>query len=374
MANFARYNRGSSESMTQHYERRKNKDGEYIKFKNENIDTSKSYLNYNLAPERESQLQFIKSRTEELKALKRKDVNVMGSWCVTKPKELPEEYSREFFERSYQFLAKKYGEENVISAYVHMDETTPHMHFAFVPVVYDKKKERDKVSCKECVTQLDLKTFHKEFQDEIYRWIEERDYDIECEVYNGATKGGNKTKLDYEIESAEKYLEHIEEQVEEVDKNLQDVCFKYTYTEAEIEKLEETKKTIENSMAESKDTLDGLKVECERLAEERISLENGVKELKAMENTLMDKITVLGADLERIGEDEVGLMKKFVSQDKIKPIWERFKAEMIEKAKNIPLFTQESVRKVLEQKKNEVAKTNIERMSKPSKKQNRDDR
>ncbi|WP_242952272.1 plasmid recombination protein [Butyrivibrio sp. YAB3001] len=30
----------------------------------------------------------------------------------------------------------------MISAYVHMDETTPHMHFLFIPIVDEKKVER----------------------------------------------------------------------------------------------------------------------------------------------------------------------------------------------------------------------------------------
>ncbi len=34
----------------------------------------------------------------------------------------------------YNFVAGKYGEENIVSFYVHLDETTPHAHVAVVPV------------------------------------------------------------------------------------------------------------------------------------------------------------------------------------------------------------------------------------------------
>ena len=51
-----------------------------------------------------------------------------------------EQVERLFFERTYRFLCDRYGEQNVISAYVHKDEKTPHMHFAFVPVTEDKKQ------------------------------------------------------------------------------------------------------------------------------------------------------------------------------------------------------------------------------------------
>ncbi|WP_256870002.1 plasmid recombination protein [Bacillus sp. CDB3] len=54
------------------------------------------------------------------------------------------------------------GEKNVLSANVHNDETTPHMHFAFMPVVWDEKKQREKVSAKEILNRKDLRTFHQD--------------------------------------------------------------------------------------------------------------------------------------------------------------------------------------------------------------------
>lgn len=192
MAHFEHFTRGDCTSITQHVERKKDKQGNYLKYKNGQIDTSRTHLNYNLAPERQ-QLNFIKERTEELKTLKRKDVNVLCSWIVTAPKTLPEQYNREFFEQTYKHLVDMYGENNVVSAYVHMDETTPHIHFCFVPVVHDSKKNCDKVSCKECVTQLDLKKFHPQLQKSIDTWKNEKGYDFECDIMNGATANGNMT-------------------------------------------------------------------------------------------------------------------------------------------------------------------------------------
>ncbi|WP_186312786.1 plasmid recombination protein, partial [Bacillus pumilus] len=91
-----------------------------------------------------------------------KDVKVCSDWVVTLPENLKgtsEKEQREFFEKTYEFLANRYGgEKNVLSANVHKDETTPHMHFAFMPVVWDEKKQREKVSAKEVLTRKDLKT------------------------------------------------------------------------------------------------------------------------------------------------------------------------------------------------------------------------
>lgn len=42
-----------------------------------------------------------------------------------------------FFSSCYKFFAKRYGEENIIAAVVHNDETTPHMHLNLMPVTAD---------------------------------------------------------------------------------------------------------------------------------------------------------------------------------------------------------------------------------------------
>lgn len=146
MANAQKYTRAACGHLAAHYERRKDEKGEYVKFGNQDIDPQKTHLNYNLCPRRGlEQIDFIRQRTTEARTLKRDDVNVMCSWVVTLPEYRhhnqnlhvspdKEQVERLFFERTYQFLCDRYGEQNVISAYVHKDEKTPHMHFAFVPV------------------------------------------------------------------------------------------------------------------------------------------------------------------------------------------------------------------------------------------------
>ena len=199
MANAQKYTRAACGHLAAHYERRKDEKGEYVKFGNQDIDPQKTHLNYNLAPRRGvEQIDFIRQRTTEARTLKRDDVNVMCSWVVTLPEYRhhnqslhvspdKEQVERLFFERSYRFLCDRYGEQNVISAYVHKDEKTPHMHFAFVPVTEDKKRGGEKVSAKEVITKNDLKTFHTDLE----RYLDSfRDWHFE--VVNEATKDGNK--------------------------------------------------------------------------------------------------------------------------------------------------------------------------------------
>ena len=50
--------------------------------------------------------------------------------------EAPYEQQSAFFEATTNFLNDRYGQENAVAAVVHYDETTPHLRYAFFPVVY----------------------------------------------------------------------------------------------------------------------------------------------------------------------------------------------------------------------------------------------
>lgn len=206
MANMAKYSRGACAHLMAHFERRKDEKGQYIKFKNQDIDKSRTKLNYNLAPTRkQGQYKFMQSRCNSVKCLKRADINTMVSWVVTAPKHLEESEYKPFFKHTYDFLENKYGKENVISAYVHMDEKQPHIHFAFVPVVQDAKKGHLKVSAKECVTLNDLKGFHTDLEAYV-----SKEMGKPIHILNELTKEGNKSIEDLKRTSAVERMKDIE--------------------------------------------------------------------------------------------------------------------------------------------------------------------
>lgn len=158
-------------------------------YKNQKIDHLKTHLNYNLAPEHKdmTDYEYMKKRCEEFKILKRKDVNWLVSWVIT----MPTDYTGSkalFFREAYNFMENKYGKENVVSAYVHLDETSPHMHFCFVPVVFDKKKQEYKVNAKQCINKTELKQIHPQMQEYL-----ETKLQTKVNILNGATVEGNKT-------------------------------------------------------------------------------------------------------------------------------------------------------------------------------------
>jgi hypothetical protein len=188
MAHMLKATRGSLGGLTRHYERAVNPNGEYIKFSNQDIDVSRTHMNYNLAPDRGSQIRFVNQICEDMSCLKRKDVKIMVSWVITRPKDLSDDEAEVFFRECYSFLCDRYGgEEYVISSTVHRDESTDHIHHAFVPVYEDPEKGK-RVNCKKVITKRDLQTFHRDLSAHM-----ERVFGRDVGVETGITKqnGGN---------------------------------------------------------------------------------------------------------------------------------------------------------------------------------------
>ena len=183
MAHCMKHTKASCGHMFAHFDRK----AEHIS--NENVDRTRSHLNYNLAAHQQmEQGEFVRQRCSEVRCQNRKDVNVMVSWIVTAPKDLPQQAEPAFFQAAYDFLENRYGRSNVVSAYVHMDEVTPHMHFAFVPVTEDRKRGGYKVSAKEVVNRRDLQTFHSDLS----KYLEQQ-LGFPVNVLNEATKEGNRS-------------------------------------------------------------------------------------------------------------------------------------------------------------------------------------
>ena len=199
MAHMQKFSRGAIGHMLGHYDRSKEVSGLKIP-----VNT---VLNYNLAYNDQplNQLDFIHQRLSEIRVQNRKDVNVMVDWVVTLPRSLNNQGpvdEDKFFREAYNFLSERYGKENVISAYVHMDETTPHMHFAFVPVAEDKKRDGFKLSAKEVVNRQDLRTFHKDLSDHM-----ERVFGRDIGILNEATQEGNRSIEELKRATAQEELQ-----------------------------------------------------------------------------------------------------------------------------------------------------------------------
>ena len=121
-------------------ERENERDENYKSTKNPQIDKSRTHLNYHTLPYEKKYLSFIDERIKEL-APKRKikdDAVLITSFILGSDKEffdgISPEAQKQFFDDCTEFFAERYGKENVVSAIVHLDESTPHLHFNLMPV------------------------------------------------------------------------------------------------------------------------------------------------------------------------------------------------------------------------------------------------
>ena len=196
-----KYQRSAVGHMLRHYNRW------VMNFGNKDIDHLRSDLNYDLAPQRRmSDIEYYQKRLSEVKCQNRADVKTLCDWVITLPKgNFSEEQERRFFQTAYDFMTKRYGEKNVISAWVHKDESgQPHMHFAFIPICHDKKKSIEKVSAKEVLTRTDLQNIHPEMAA-----CMERVFGHDIGILNGETAGGNKTVMELKTRELKQEVEAL---------------------------------------------------------------------------------------------------------------------------------------------------------------------
>ncbi len=136
---FQKRKAGSVASCERHNERKK----EAYK-SNPDIDTERSKDNYHLVPPpRYTYKKEINRMVKEAGCKVRRDSVMMVETLITASPEfmnsLPPEEQKEYFTRALEFLSERVGKQNILSAVVHMDEKTPHMHLCFVPITPEKK-------------------------------------------------------------------------------------------------------------------------------------------------------------------------------------------------------------------------------------------
>ena len=142
---------------------------------NPQIDSERTRNNYRFTPYfGKTYTEFINGRIKELGLSPRKDAVVMNSFVLGSDKTFFDGLSRveqyNFFSDCYKFFAERYGEENIIAAVVHNDETTPHMHLNLMPVTKDGRL---------CSKQLFDKPQLQQLQSDFYeavgkRWVLQR--------------------------------------------------------------------------------------------------------------------------------------------------------------------------------------------------------
>lgn len=157
-------------------------------YSNKDINRQNSTKNYSLKSVNTSYQKAFNNLKEQynLKGQIKKVSNVMCELIITSDKEffetIGEDETKRYFEMAYKFVTnyQNLGEQYIVSAKIHMDETTPHLHIVFVPVVHklDKKSGKlvDKISCSEFWKGRDS---YKKLQDSFYKWVTDNGFCLE---------------------------------------------------------------------------------------------------------------------------------------------------------------------------------------------------
>lgn len=159
---FQKCKAGGVACRDRHNERKK------VEYKsNPNIDLTWSRNNYHLIEPHGRYKDAYTRMIGKAGCKVRSNSTVLVETLVTASPELlnrmtPEE-QRQFFERAAAFLYARIGKENVISAVVHMDEITPHMHLCFCPITKDRR-----LSAKDI---LGNKQALSKWQDDFFSWM-----------------------------------------------------------------------------------------------------------------------------------------------------------------------------------------------------------
>lgn len=206
---------------------------------NEDIDVSRSHLNYDLVAGRTDNFKTdIEAYINENKASKRavrKDAVLVNEWILTSNKDffeqLDEVETRKYFETAKQYFADNYGDENIRYAVVHLDEKTPHMHMGIVPFDDDRKLSAKRIFNREALQRI---------QEELPQYLKENGFDVER---------GNKNKERKNLSVPE--YKAMREDLKKIETEKQETQAKLADTKKQLDEI----KPRDNKKIASKPTL-----------------------------------------------------------------------------------------------------------------------
>ena len=254
-------------------------------YSNKDINKQNSIKNYSIKSINTSYQKAFKNLKEQynLKGQIKKVSNVMCELIITSDKYffdlIGENETKRYFQMAYDFVKdyQNLGEQYIVSAKVHLDETTPHLHIVFIPVIhkFDKKSGKmiDKISCSEFWKGKDS---YKKLQDSFYKCVKDNGFDLERGKANNVEHlSTEKLKQITDYENIKSELKN--NKIKEVDNtNLQMVV-------AQNKKLVVYTNKLKSYLAKSfkaMERVDNLQVENKDLKQENYELKQENKRLK----------------------------------------------------------------------------------------------
>ena len=206
----------------------------------------------------------------------------------------------------------------VFSAYLHMDEATPHLHIDFVPYTTGSKRGLDtRVSLKQALSALGFKGGTRR-ETELNQWVAYekeqlaavmREYGIEWE--KKGTHEKHLSVLDFEKKERAKEVAELEQSISDGKERLSDIQIQHRKAVQETEQIRQKGEAIRQEVSELSKTSDLLKEQATTLAEDKkkllsdnVKLEKQQKKLQQDIEKMVQSKAVMERNIHAYDEDE----------------------------------------------------------------------
>ena len=222
---------------------------------NKDIDNTRTHLNFYCKKNEQTYIkEFDRIKKEyDLKGHIRSNSIILCEMMITSDNEFFDkiglEETKRYFKESYKFVCnyKNLGEKYIVSAVVHLDETTPHMHLIYIPVIHTKDKEGkeiDKICCRDFWKGRDS---YRQLQNAFFEYITSKGFELERGLPIEET-GAKHEKIENlkkvtNFENTKKVLENVKLELPEIP-NIND-----------IKLIKLNKEKVENEIIKPKDEL-----------------------------------------------------------------------------------------------------------------------
>ena len=206
----------------------------------------------------------------------------------------------------------------VFSAYLHMDEATPHLHIDFVPYTTGSKRGLDtRVSLKQALSALGFKGGARR-ETELNQWVAyEKEQLAAVMLEHGIEweKKGTHEKhlsvLDFEKKERAKEVAELEQSISDGKERLSDIQIQHRKAVQETEQIRQKGDAIRQEVSELSETSDLLKEQATTLAEDKkkllsdnVKLEKQQKKLQQDIEKMVQSKAVMERNIHAYDEDE----------------------------------------------------------------------
>ena len=276
------YKKGSVGAL-EHHNLRENE-----KYSNKDIDFERTKDNVILRQPEISQYQDTKNIIEHRAVNQVRSTSIWQTEFIISSdqkffKELTKEEKDRFFLEAYNYLSNEFGADNITCAAVHYDETTPHMHFDFVPMTEQNKLSRKEVMTRERLTKI---------QDELPKYLSEKGYNIER-----GRKMADLEKKDRPTHmSTQEYKKALNEEITTVQGHKKHLAGQVEKYNARIDKIEKVVPALQKKEQQAIEKLS-------RIRKKEVSAEHlakSIQELPRGEKNRFGKITLQEDDYNKL--------------------------------------------------------------------------